>query len=75
MGKITDIIYEERINELRQEMDFLQQKTILMQQEIEEMKKLILTTNEYVQKVQEHQIALQESFIKLCREIKDEQSW
>lgn len=74
MGEITDIIYEERIKELRQEMDFLQQKTILMQQEIEEIKKFILITNEYVQKVQEHHIALQESFINLVKEIKNEQS-
>ena len=48
MGEITDIIYEEQINELKQEMDFLQQKIILMQQEIEEMKKFILSqTNMY----------------------------
>ena len=64
MGEITDIIYKERIQELRQEMDILQKKTLVIQEEIEEMKKFVLMTNEYIQKVQEHHIKLQESFYK-----------
>lgn len=73
MGEIKQAIKEQQIQELKEEMEIIEQQIDKIEEEIKEMKEFILITNRYVQKIQEHHIQLQEQVISIYKVINNEQ--